>query len=76
MKNYWLPIIEIKCYDQENRIYWYIAKSKNHGYGNTSYLHEDMIWRKTTLNEKDRYTGFYKTKKEAEEILKMFLDSH
>lgn len=40
--------------------------------GNNEYLHRDGIWRSTCQNEKKEWTGFYKTKKEAEYFLDVF----
>jgi hypothetical protein len=37
--------------------------------GKNEYLHKDGIWRSNCQNEKKEWTGFYKTKKEAEYFL-------
>jgi hypothetical protein len=36
----------------------------------SNYLHNDGIWRNTTVNESGEPTGYYDTKEEAEEIIK------
>lgn len=41
--------------------------------GNNEYLHRDGIWRSSCQNEKKEWTGFYKTKKEAEYFLDVVL---
>lgn len=41
--------------------------------GKNEYLHMDGIWRDSCQNEKKEWTGFYKTKKEAEYFLDVVL---
>ncbi len=44
---------------------WYISKPISSN--KSKYLHKDGIWRDSTVNEKDEYTGYFDSKEEAEE---------
>jgi hypothetical protein len=38
----------------------------------SEYLHKDGVWRWSTLNEKGRYTGYFRSKAVAETALRKF----
>jgi hypothetical protein len=67
MRNYWLPVIKVEEHEYQHHIWWYISKSRDNQ--KVLYLHKDGIWRGTTLNEKNEYTGYFPSKQAAEELL-------
>lgn len=64
-------VIDQFCLDgSDNDGNWYVARTTNHhSHLVTEYLHKDGVWRGSTHNEDDEYTGYFDTEEEAYAIL-------